>query len=191
MNADDKDRRLFRKAVADAVPIARRPAPPRPPRPKPDARFRRAAERDALAQSHDDPRDPDEFGAEPDLAYAAPGIQNRVLRRLRRGQIPEQAVLDLHGKTQAAAREELAEFLAVAGARNLTCVRVIHGKGHRSGPGGPVLKLAVARWLARRSDVLAYTSARPVDGGTGAVYVLLRSGARSAASPVDVRDRRS
>ncbi|MGH9439672.1 MAG: Smr/MutS family protein, partial [Terriglobia bacterium] len=69
---------------------------------------------------------------------------------------------------------EFARFLAEARERNLGCVRIVHGKGYRSGPRGPVLKRAVARWLSRREEILAYTSARPVDGGTGAVYVLLR-----------------
>ncbi|HEX5314386.1 MAG TPA: Smr/MutS family protein [Gammaproteobacteria bacterium] len=190
MSAEENERRLFREAVANATPIKRRAPLPRPPRPKAEARFRLAAEREALAESRDDPRDPDEFGAEPDLAYAAPGVQHRVLRRLRRGQIPEQGLLDLHGKTQAAAHEELAEFLTAAGVRGLQCVRIVHGKGHRSGPAGPVLKRAVARWLARRNDVLAYTSARPVDGGTGAVYVLLRRrAARASAIQDDARTR--
>jgi DNA-nicking Smr family endonuclease len=53
-------------------------------------------------------------------------------------------------------------------------VRVIHGKGHRSGARGPVIKTAVDLWLRRHIDVVAFASARAIDGGTGAVYVLLR-----------------
>lgn len=172
----NEDKELFRKAVADAVPLERRPVPPRGPRPKPHARMREADERRALAETLDDPRHPDEFGAEPDLAYAAPGVQRRILLRLRRGRIPVRAVLDLHGMTLPMARREFARFLAEADERGFDCVRIVHGKGYRSGPRGPVLKRAVARWLSRRREVLAYTSARPVDGGTGAVHVLLRSG---------------
>lgn len=174
MGGDERDSRLFRKAVTGTVPLERRRAPPERPRPKPEARFRRAADAEALAESRTDLRNPDEFGAEPLLSYVASGVQQRVLRRLRRGQIAVQAVLDLHGSTQAAARRELGVFLDDAVVRGLVCVRVIHGKGYRSGPGGPVLKRAVARWLARRREVLAFASARPVDGGSGAVYVLLR-----------------
>jgi DNA-nicking Smr family endonuclease len=54
-------------------------------------------------------------------------------------------------------------------------VRVIHGKGHRSGARGPVLKTAVNLWLRRHMDVMAFVSARAIDGGGGAVYVLLRA----------------
>lgn len=174
MSSDDPDRGLFRKAVAGAVPLVRHPAPPRPPPPEPEARFRRADDAEALAQSRADARDPDEFGSEPLLSYVAPGVQKRVLRRLRRGQIAVQAVLDLHGATQAAAHRTLGAFLDDAVAGGLGCVRIIHGKGNRSGPQGPVLKRAVARWLAHRRDVLGFASARPVDGGSGALYVLLR-----------------
>jgi len=174
MSLDDRDRDLFRKAVADARRITPRTPPPRKARPRPEPRFRRADEARALEESRDDPRDPDLFGGEPLLNYLAPGLQNRVLRKLRRGHIPVRAVLDLHGSTQAEARRAVADFLADAADRDLECVRIIHGKGLGSGPSGPVLKTAVARWLAKRADVLAYCSARPVDGGSGAVYVLLR-----------------
>ena len=55
------------------------------------------------------------------------------------------------------------------------CVKIIHGKGYRSGARGPILKIAVNSWLRRHADVMAFTSTRPIDGGTGAVYVLLRA----------------
>jgi DNA-nicking Smr family endonuclease len=56
----------------------------------------------------------------------------------------------------------------------MTCVRIIHGKGLRSRHKGPVIKTKVNTWLRQRDDILAFCSARPVDGGTGAIYVLLR-----------------
>jgi DNA-nicking Smr family endonuclease len=170
----DKDKGLFRKAVRDVVPLASRRVAVRTPQPAPRPRQREADERQALEESRDDPRHPDEYASEPALSYVAPGVQKRLARRLRRGLIPVEAVLDLHGMTRATAQAGFARFLAEARARDMRCVRIIHGKGYRSGPGGPVLKRAVAHWLSNRREVLAYTSARPVDGGTGAVYVLLR-----------------
>ncbi|MGA7965431.1 MAG: Smr/MutS family protein [Gammaproteobacteria bacterium] len=174
MSLDDEQRRQFRRAVADAIRLPHRHTDSRKPRPKPIARFREADEHKALEESLYDPRNPDEYGSEPPLEYVAPGVQKRLMRRLRRGTVPVQGVLDLHGKTQAEAHPLVADFLETSIGRGHTCVRIIHGKGFRSGPGGPVLKVAVARWLSRRHDVLAYCSTRPVDGGTGAVYVLLR-----------------
>ena len=82
--------------------------------------------------------------------------------------------IDLHGLSAEDARDALARFLIESVERRHRCVRVIHGKGLRSGPGGPVIKRRIGRWLKRRDEVLAYASARPVDGGTGAVYVLLK-----------------
>ena len=176
MSLDEDQRRVFREAVADAIRTPDKHTRSRKPRPKPVAQFSRADEEMALEESLRDPRHPDEFGSEPPLEYVAPGIQKRLMRRLRRGTVPVQAVLDLHGKTQAEAHPLVASFIESGVAHGLACVRIIHGKGLSSGPGGPVLKVAVARWLSRRKDVLAYCSARPVDGGTGAVYVLLRRG---------------
>lgn len=169
-----EDKSLFRKAVRDVEPLPSRRVVTRKSPPKPRPHQHEADERRALEESQDDPRHPDEYASEPALSYVAPGVQKRLARRLQRGLIPVEAVLDLHGMTRATARAEFAQFLADAKARDMRCVRIIHGKGYRSGPGGPVLKRAVTRWLSNRHEVLAYTSARPVDGGTGAVYVLLR-----------------
>ena len=72
------------------------------------------------------------------------------------------------------AREALALFLRDVRREHQTCVRIIHGKGKGSRHRGPVLKQKVNHWLRQRDEVLAFCSARPVDGGSGALYVLLR-----------------
>jgi DNA-nicking Smr family endonuclease len=100
-------------------------------------------------------------------------VQHGVLRKLRRGQYRVQAEIDLHGLTAPEAKEELRSFLAYSLEHHFRCVRIIHGKGLRSGHRGPVLKGAVSSVLRRVGPVLAYVSARQVDGGTGALYVLL------------------
>jgi DNA-nicking Smr family endonuclease len=93
----------------------------------------------------------------------------------RRGLIPSEDELDLHGLTQMEARDQLADFIAHSRDAGRRCVRVVHGKGYRSGARGPILKTAVNLWLRRHLDVVAFTSAKAIDGGTGAVYVLLRA----------------
>ena len=95
--------------------------------------------------------------------------------RLRKRHWPVQDELDLHGMTRDTARDQVGDFLRRAMLRGLRCVRVIHGKGYRSGARGPVLKTAVNTWLRRNHDVVAFTSARAIDGGAGALYVLLRA----------------
>lgn len=109
------------------------------------------------------------------LTFRRGGVRDQVMRRLRRGLYPTQAELDLHGLTQTAARDRLADFIARGSEMGWRCVRVVHGKGYRSGARGPILKSAVNLWLRRHRDVMAFTSAKAIDGGTGAVYVLLRA----------------
>lgn len=117
---------------------------------------------------------PESFAGGDALSFRQPGVQLGVMRKLRRGKYRCQDELDLHGMPVPAARHAIAAFLLDACNRKLICVRIIHGKGLRSGNRGPVLKNRVAHWLGQCQQVLAYHSARPADGGTGAVYVLLR-----------------
>src|SRR6185295_18704511 len=137
--------------------------------PPPQARFTRADRHAVLQESlYADVGDP-ELASGEELVFAREGIQKLVLRKLRRGQYRVQAEIDLHGLTVAEAKEELRSFLAHALEHHFRCVRVVHGKGLRSGHRGPVLKGAVGSVLRRVEAVAAYVSARQVHGGTGAV----------------------
>ncbi|MEO7148330.1 MAG: Smr/MutS family protein [Rhodanobacteraceae bacterium] len=82
--------------------------------------------------------------------------------------------IDLHQMDEKTAHAVLDDFLAEGKRRGLACLRIVHGKGLRSGAAGPVLKRMVDRVLRRRDDVLAFASARPAQGGTGATVVVLR-----------------
>jgi DNA-nicking Smr family endonuclease len=111
------------------------------------------------------------------LQGQVPGLDARVVKQLARGEFTVQGEFDLHGIDAATARELIERFLLDAHARQLRCVKIVHGKGRGSPDGIPVLKSQLPRWLARgpaRQLVLAYTSAPPHDGGAGATYVLLR-----------------
>jgi DNA-nicking Smr family endonuclease len=105
------------------------------------------------------------------------GLDPRLVRRLRRGDFAWQAHLDLHGMTAAVARDEIERFVLGAVRDGHRCVLAVHGRGHNSKDQVPVLKESMKSWLARGRigrHVLAFTSARPADGGAGALYVLLR-----------------
>ena len=119
-----------------------------------------------------------------ELSYLRPGLANQVLRKLRRGQWVVQDQIDLHGLRSDPARALLVEFLAVALARGYRCVRVVHGKGHRSPNGEPVLKKKMARWLQQRDEILAYCQAAAADGGSGATVILLKAGSKPKPSPL-------
>ena len=107
--------------------------------------------------------------------YHRPGIQTRTLKRLRQGRLPPEAHLDLHGKTTREAEPNLYRFIARCSDADLRCLRIVHGKGISSPGGRPVLKARVVIWLREHPDVIAFCSAQPADGGTGAMYVLLRA----------------
>ena len=96
--------------------------------------------------------------------------------KLRRGKWSIQRQLDLHGLRSDDARDALAAFLRESCKQGVRCVRVVHGKGLGSPGKAPVLKNKVHGWLAQRSEVLAFVQARPLDGGAGALVVLLRPG---------------
>lgn len=112
------------------------------------------------------------------LSYRRPGIGVEVTLRLRSGHWSIQRQLDLHGLRVDEAREALGEFVRQAHKVGLRCVRVVHGKGLGSPGKSPVLKGRVQRWLVQKNEVLAFVQARPMDGGAGALVVLLKPSAR-------------
>jgi len=169
----DDDLRAFREAMHGVRPLPPRETANAAPKPRPAARFTRAEEREVLRESLLPPADPALLDTGEELSFRRAGVGMDVFRRLRRGQFAVASEIDLHGLGRHAAHEALREFIAEAVERGQGCVRVIHGKGRGSGQRGPVLKHVVNHWLRRMDGVLAFASARPVDGGTGAAYVLL------------------
>ncbi len=168
---------LFRNSVGQVAPLLKQGrASQRPLPPAPHARQREADEQAALAASLSDEFSLDALlEADEALSYTRPGIGGDVLRKLRRGHWVVQAQLDLHGMRREEAREALAEFLRNAVKRGIRCVRVIHGKGLGSVNREPVLKNKVRNWLVQKDEVIAFCEARGVDGGAGAVHVLLKA----------------
>ena len=112
------------------------------------------------------------------LSFRRPGIGIEVTRRLRSGHWSIQRQLDLHGLRVDDAREALGDFIRHAHQMGLRCIRVVHGKGLGSPGKSPVLKSRVQRWLVQKNEVLAFVQARPMDGGAGALLVLLQPVAR-------------
>lgn len=109
---------------------------------------------------------------------AAPGLDRRNAMRLRRGQLPIEGRIDLHGMTVDEAGTALRRFLMMARAQGKRCVLVITGKGTR-GPGGEggAIRRELPLWLngpGLRPLVVAFAQAHAKDGGSGAFYVYLR-----------------
>jgi DNA-nicking Smr family endonuclease len=176
------DRQLFEQAMAGVVPL-----PPaaraRVEEPQPSAGRARPPlgdEAEGLAQLADlvsgatdfDITDTDEY-----VEGRVAGLDPRLLRRLRAGEFAYQAHLDLHRMTSDEARVAVERFLREAVAKGRRCVLIIHGRGLNSKDQIPILKGRLTTWLTRGSPgrvVLAFATARPCDGGAGAVYVLVR-----------------
>jgi DNA-nicking Smr family endonuclease len=171
-----EDRALFRAEVADVQPLIFDRNHFEPPPPPAIPRQRQQDERAALHESLHDVALLDLFLEGGDqAAWQRPDVSARVLRDLRRGRWTVQASLDLHGHTRDEARLALSAFLADCQKTAQRCIRIVHGKGQHSPGRAPVLKALVPGWLSQRREVLAFCQARTIDGGAGALLVLLQT----------------
>jgi DNA-nicking Smr family endonuclease len=168
----ESDASLFRHAVEDAEPIASEQAEPyrRRPPPVPISQPADLLENGGAATLSESEVETPEY-----LLFARPGVQKRLIHDLQRGYIRVDLEVDLHGLTVVYAERVLHEFLLECNRQRVRCARIIHGKGSRSGDGPPVLKRKVNYWLRLHEEVLAFSSATGRDGGSGALYVLLRN----------------
>jgi DNA-nicking Smr family endonuclease len=171
----EDDARLFREAIGDVRRIETAPIATQTPRPAPRARMLEADEAAVPGELLDMAFDPALMEVGEELSFLQDGYPPKLLKQLKRGHFSVQDDLDLHHMNAAAAQASIADFLADARRQGLRCVRIVHGKGLRSKSAGPVLKALTDRLLRRRADVIAFASARPALGGTGAVVVLLKA----------------
>ncbi len=177
----ESDAELFSKAMADVVPLpdqdrarVEMAGPACPPRPLTDEDAEALAELSELANG----------GGSFDVTLTdehvegiCSGLDLRLLQRLRRGEFACQGHLDLHGCTWEQAKLRVDAFLTQALRDGKRCVLIVHGRGRNSKDQVPVLKSRLTTYLSRSRwsrALLAFCSARPVDGGPGATYVLLR-----------------
>ncbi len=178
---DKKDLDLFRQSVAGARPLKPQNSVQHPaPRPKPSIKRQQQPQNEGLSTEDllSDDYQAAEVGAADELFFSRPGLQHRVIKKLRRGQFNCSAVLDLHGMVVSEARQALTEFITEARLHNARYVLIVHGKGHGSSSRLPMLKNRVNHWLRQMDEVLAFCSAQPRDGGTGAIYLLLKRDSR-------------
>jgi len=180
----EADQNLFARAIgADrgaTRPLRHKPAvvlAPVPPAPQPVQQQRddAAVLRESLSDEFDVTTLLD---ADDQMSFRRPGIGTDVTRRLRAGEWTIQRQIDLHGLRSDEAREALGAFIRTAHRQGVRCVRVVHGKGLGSPGRQPVLKLKAQRWLIQKKEVLAFVQARPVEGGAGALVVLLAPAGR-------------
>lgn len=173
-NPEDSD--LFREAVKDARPLQLKPVLRPQTKPKPIPKQFIRDEQQALRDSLSDGYIPAyEIESGEELLYLREGQSPNILSKLRRGHWVVQAQIDLHGLISDEARLYVADFLNSCKKRDVRCVRIVHGKGLGSRNREPVLKHKLRHWLIQRDEVIAYAQAKPEDGGSGAVIVLLKT----------------
>ena len=168
-DTDDTD--LFREAMGDVDPL------------KSDNKVKHKAERKKVRVKRHPQHSTalkDVFSDAPvedcpdQLSFSRSGVQPSTLKKLRQGKLAIDNQIDLHGMTVNEARDYLLEFLGECEVDGSRVLLIVHGKGYSSPGAKPVIKPMVNRWLREVDNVLAFVSAKPPDGGTGAVYVLLR-----------------
>ena len=118
-----------------------------------------------------DRTDPDDS-----VLFVRAGVERSRWKALRRGQIMPQDSLDLHGLRSHEVESVLERFVDECLGQGLKSLLIIHGKGRGSEVRGGILKPLTIDWLRRQGDVLAFCEAQPVDGGRGALYILLSTG---------------
>lgn len=177
----DEDAALFLEAVGEVAPVkVGKTRAPAPPPPSADQLKIPSEEAESLARLAElvsgegefDLADSDEF-----VEGAVHGFDERVMRKLRAGEFSTQAHVDLHGLTKDEAKAALDQFIQKSRVAGYRCVLVVTGRGLHSKDQIPVLKQSVQVWLTHgrpAKQVLGFCSARPKDGGAGALYVLLR-----------------
>lgn len=164
----NEDKALFRDMMRDVTPLNQPRKPTTLPKSKPIECQAPLAIDYQLSDYYAEP-----IQSESLLTYHRYGLIQSQINTLRSHGVTYEAKLDLHGLQSSDAKERLSEFIYQHIQQNHRVVLIIHGKGGRFGE-HPILKNLVNHWLRQIPDVLAFHSAQPKHGGTGAVYVLLR-----------------
>ncbi len=170
----DEDMALFRDAVGEVKPVSAGHIELKKTPPKPIPRQLYADEERVLEElDHIDPylcqMESGEF-----LSWRREGVQEAVVRKLKRGFYAVQAELDLHGFTLKEAHKETTAFLIHCTNKEYRCIRLIHGRSRHTAEEAPKIRNMLDGWLRHRKEILAFCSAKPEDGGAGAMVVLLR-----------------
>ncbi|MCI0505570.1 MAG: Smr/MutS family endonuclease [Gammaproteobacteria bacterium] len=169
---NEEDARLFQEMMEGVTPLPKNKIEPgsAPKAGKPKRELKETKPHSQFGELEYAPA----VAADENLLFARDGVQQKILAKLKKGQFPIEARIDLHGSTVNDAGARLEHALKVALGNQQRCVLIVHGRGMGSLGNKPAIKTHVNQWLRDSSDVLAFVTALPQHGGTGAVYVLLK-----------------
>lgn len=140
----------------------------------PDSTAKSAFTRPYLTQELYQTTDSDAY-----LSFCRPNFDKKCFKQLQHGKLSILRSLDLHGMQRGEASEAVTNFIQdlVTSRRfvqPLRCARIVHGKGGKMGE-APIMKSFINIWLPEFNDLMAFCSALPRDGGTGAVSILIKT----------------
>ncbi len=158
---NEQDKHLFRSTVEKSAPIDKDRAP----------EITNAQKRPAF-DAYSYVTEASLSGAEI-IGHAQNGTASKIIKKMKQGNIGYAPVLDLHGQSVTQACESMSQFMQHH--QHQQFIQIIHGKGYHSENNMSILKTQVVRFLKQHPDVMAFNSCPAKDGGTGAVFVLLRS----------------
>ena len=170
----DEDNDIFQREMAQVKPIKPSNKVNHKSKHKTTTNNPRIESEEPYYEVHDNFSDASIDDCPEQLSFSRSGLQHSLLKKLRLGKVPIESHLDTHGMTVAEARQALLYFIAECEDLGYRCAVVVHGKGYSSPNNKPVIKAYVNHWLKESASVLAFSSAQPRDGGTGAVYVLFK-----------------
>ncbi|MBV1912448.1 MAG: Smr/MutS family protein [Cycloclasticus sp.] len=171
--SSDEDSLLFRESMRDVKVLAKNERYSFEEKPKPKPIKKNLAVK--LNAGHPFIQETNIIQSNDVLFYTRNGVQHKTTKQLKRGRLIIDEKVDLHGLTKQEAHELLLEFLVEQVSLRHRCILIVHGKGTGSLNNRPVLKNLVYNLLKNEPSVLAFASAQQRDGGTGAVYVLLKN----------------
>ena len=169
-----QDSNLFRQTIGEIDRIEHDGVDLSTSKPAPVPNQTNLSQQEALDVMANNPFDIPDVEIGDELYFRREGVQQQIMRKLHRGQFAIESELDLHGMTVSIAKKELNDFLVYCQSTNRRCIRIIHGKGHGSAGKIPVLKNKLNKWLQNYDSILAFCSAPTHDGGTGAIYALIK-----------------
>ncbi|MEE8300413.1 MAG: Smr/MutS family protein [Desulfatiglandales bacterium] len=180
--AKEGDQDLFQMAMKDVIPLRdNKDKIIRPPVKKDKSSDQlhghKEMEREYLSYMLEEPAAWDISFSDEYMEGAVSGVGPRIMKRLKRGEFSIQEYIDLHGLTRKEAEDVVNKFIIQSYQKGLRCVLIVHGRGLRSVDHKPAIKKELPVWFKRgvlKKIVLAFVTARPCDGGAGALYVLLK-----------------